>query len=96
VALPLDASDCAARAIADCPFGARGLMARLAQDCRIPSYTYLRVDFTMGCPTRLLARARGGAPSQDRIDCLSAALAPGRWQCTLDPSCTLYEFDTLP
>jgi len=95
VVVSIDVFDCAARAIADCPFGGSGLMATLAQDCRIPSYTYLRVDFTMGCPTRLLARARGGAPSQEQLDCLTAALASWRWQCTLDLSCTLYEMDTL-
>ena len=92
----IDAFDCAARPIADCPFGAHGLMASLAQDCHIPAYTYLRVDFTMGCPSRLLARARGGAPSQEELDCLTRALGPGRWQCVIDPPCTLYEFDTLP
>ncbi|HXU84019.1 MAG TPA: hypothetical protein VN914_21640 [Polyangia bacterium] len=96
--VPLDTSDCMVRTSVDCPAGDRGvarMFLGVAQDCRIHSYVYLRVDFSMGCPSRLLVRARGGL-AQDRIDCLTAALSGQRWQCALDATCTMWEMEMLP
>jgi hypothetical protein len=58
--MPVDTSDCGARPASDCNLpgiglqGRRGLVEELFAACRFVDYTYVRVDFTSGCATRLL------------------------------------------
>jgi hypothetical protein len=99
ITMPLDTSDCAARPVVDCPgpyHDFAGLLLDLAQTCRVRSYLFVRVDFEMGCPTRLLLRPVAGGTWDLPTECLAAALTGRRWQCALDASCSIHEHDTLP
>ena len=100
----IDAANCSSRAVTDCgpspliPARTRVPLDRIASECRVGSYVYLRVEFSSGCATRLLVtRAQGPQPEDRAIaDCVAAALSTKRWNCGSELMCSLWEIDTLP
>jgi hypothetical protein len=99
----IDAADCSSRAVTDCgpspliPARTPVPLARIAGECGVGSYVYLRVDFASGCATRLLVTRAQGPRPQDRAiaDCVAAALSTKRWSCGSELKCSLWEIDTL-
>jgi hypothetical protein len=98
----IDDSGCSSRTALDCgPLGSQGgvylVLSRLFSDCRVPSYTFVRVDFADRCARRLLVtRLRGPDPGiQPLVDCLKDHLVGQRWACATDSPCGVLERDTL-
>lgn len=104
VIVDLDHADCLARPTTECTLGggseplplAGQLLLFAKQICQLPSYRWVRVEFSEGCPASLSVRAAGpGTLDPQLVDCLVAALSTQRWRCADEPRCAVVEWDTL-
>ena len=71
-------------------------MALIRQSCFLGSYHYVRVEFTMGCPSRVSIRSMSSESLQPLLECAAEALGTVRLSCAVEVPCATVEYDLLP